>query len=68
MTYQGLIHKYGHLLDLPLHSRTVSLLEGNTPLIKADRLSAQLGGDFELYIKLFESICIYIQLKNLFFI
>ena len=51
MTYQGLIHKYGHLLDLPLHSRTVSLLEGGTPLIRADKLSRQLGGGFELFIK-----------------
>jgi len=51
MTYQGLIHKYGHLLDLPPHTRTVSLLEGNTPLIKADNLSRQLSGGFELFIK-----------------
>ncbi|MBV6402559.1 MAG: Threonine synthase [Anaerolineales bacterium] len=59
MTYQGLIHKYGHLLDLPPHSRTVSLLEGRTPLIKADNLSRHLGGGpstssgrrFELFIK-----------------
>ncbi|HSG44831.1 MAG TPA: threonine synthase [Anaerolineales bacterium] len=51
MTYQGLIHIYGHLLDLPPHTRTVSLLEGNTPLIKADNLSHQLGGGFELFIK-----------------
>lgn len=51
MSYQGLIHKYGHLLDLPLHSRTVSLLEGNTPLIHADRLSRELGGGLDLFIK-----------------
>ncbi|MFN8404078.1 MAG: threonine synthase [Anaerolineales bacterium] len=51
MTYQGLIHKYGHLLDLPPHSQTVSLLEGRTPLIKADNLSRHLGGGFELFIK-----------------
>jgi len=53
MTYQGLLHKYGHLLNLPPHTtaRAVSLLEGNTPLIKADNLSRQLGGDFELFIK-----------------
>jgi threonine synthase len=51
MTYQGLIHKYEHLLDLPPHRRTVSLLEGNTPLIKADNLSRQLGGGFELFVK-----------------
>jgi threonine synthase len=51
MTYQGLICKYGHLLDLPPHTQTVSLLEGSTPLIKADNLSRQLGGGFDLYIK-----------------
>lgn len=51
MTYQGLIHKYGHFLDLPPHLLTVSLLEGNTPLIRADNLSRQLGGGFDLFIK-----------------
>ena len=51
MTYHGLLHKYGPLLDLPSHTRIVSLLEGNTPLIKADNLSRQLGGGFELFIK-----------------
>jgi len=53
MTYQGLLHKYGHLLDIPPHTSAsaVSLLEGNTPLIKADNLSRQLGGRFELFIK-----------------
>jgi threonine synthase len=51
MTYQGLLHKYGHLLDLPSYTRTVSLLEGDTPLIKAEALSGQLGGGFELFIK-----------------
>jgi len=50
-TYAGLIHKYRHLLDLPPHTRIVSLLEGNTPLIKADNLSHRLGGGFELFIK-----------------
>lgn len=53
MTYRGLLHRYGHLLDLPAHASAhiVSLLEGNTPLIKADNLSHQLGGGFELFIK-----------------
>ena len=51
MAYQGLLHKYGTLLDLPAHTRRVSLLEGNTPLLKADILSRQLGGGFELFIK-----------------
>jgi threonine synthase len=51
MIYQGLLHKYGELLDLPAHTRIVSLLEGNTPLIPAENLSRELGGGFELYIK-----------------
>src|SRR5512139_3388395 len=51
MVYQGLLHKYGLLLDLPPHTQTVSLLEGNTPLIRADNLSRRLGGGFELFIK-----------------
>ena len=51
MTYQGVLSKYGHLLDLPSHTKAVTLLEGNTPLIKADSLAHQLGGGFELFIK-----------------
>ena len=51
MNYQGLLHKYAPLLDLPPHTRIVSLLEGNTPLIQADNLARQLGGGFELFIK-----------------
>ena len=51
MTYQGVLSKYGYLLNLPPHTRTVTLLEGNTPLIQADTLSRQLGGGFELFIK-----------------
>ncbi|MCC7117314.1 MAG: threonine synthase [Anaerolineales bacterium] len=49
MTYQGLIQRYGHFLDLPAHTKTISLLEGNTPLIPMPRLSAEL--DCELFIK-----------------
>jgi hypothetical protein len=49
MTYSGVLDHYGHLLDLPAHTRPISLLEGNTPLIPMPRLSAQLG--CELFIK-----------------
>lgn len=49
MNYQGLIHKYGQLLDLPAHTRNVSLLEGNTPLIPMPGLGADLG--CELFVK-----------------
>ena len=51
MTYRGLLDKYGSLLDLPAHTRRVSLLEGNTPLIPAESLSQHLGGGFELFVK-----------------
>jgi threonine synthase len=49
--YDGLIARYGSLMDLPKHSLRVSLYEGNTPLIPAPRLADQLGGGFELFIK-----------------
>jgi len=50
-SYQGVLHRYQGLLDLPAHTRTVTLMEGNTPLIPAQRLAKQLGGGFELFIK-----------------
>jgi len=49
MAYQGVLHRYGPLLDLPAHTRPVSLLEGDTPLIPMPRLGAELG--CELYVK-----------------
>ncbi len=51
MAYSGLLDKYGSLLDLPAHTRPVTLHEGNTPLIPAENLSRYLGGGFELFIK-----------------
>ena len=49
--YQGILSRYGHLLDLPTHTQPVSLLEGNTPLIPAMKLARELGGGFDLWIK-----------------
>ena len=51
MAYRGLLDKYGSLLDLPAHTQPVTLLEGNTPLIPAEKLSGHLGGGFELFVK-----------------
>ena len=51
MAYQGVLSKYRNLLDLPPHTRNVTLLEGNTPLIPAGNLCRRLGGGFELLIK-----------------
>ncbi|MCZ2126978.1 MAG: threonine synthase [Anaerolineales bacterium] len=49
MTYQGLIRRYGRLLDLPAHTQIISLLEGATPLIPMPRLGRELG--CELFVK-----------------
>jgi threonine synthase len=38
-------------LDIPAHTRTVTLSEGNTPLIPVPRLAETLGGGFDLYVK-----------------
>jgi len=50
-SYGGILQRYGHLLALPPHTRAISLLEGNTPLLPAPNLARQLGGGFELFIK-----------------
>lgn len=50
-SYQGVLHRYQGLLDLPEHTQPVTLLEGNTPLIPAPHLAGQLGGGFELFVK-----------------
>ena len=49
MSYQGVLPRYGHLLDLPVHTKTISLLEGDTPLIPMPRLGRDLG--CELFVK-----------------
>jgi threonine synthase len=51
LQYAGLLEKYRPYLDLPAHTATVTLLEGNTPLIPVPRLAEELGGGFELFVK-----------------
>jgi threonine synthase len=51
MLYSGLLKKYGSLLSLPSHTVPVTLFEGNTPLLPAQNLAKELGGNFQLYIK-----------------
>lgn len=51
MSYNGVISRYGTLLDIPPHTKNISLLEGNTPLIPMPGLAEEMGGGFELYIK-----------------
>lgn len=50
-TYAGVLERYRPFLDIPSYTQTVSLLEGNTPLIPVPRLAEELGGGFELYVK-----------------
>lgn len=47
----GVIDHYRTLLDIPAHTRTITLLEGSTPLIPLPALAAELGGGFELFAK-----------------
>src|SRR5512145_1073484 len=49
MSYQGVLHRYESILDLPSHTKNITLLEGDTPLIPMPRLGRQLG--CELYVK-----------------
>ena len=47
----GVLARYGEYLDIPAHTRAVTLLEGDTPLIPMPRLADELGGGFELWVK-----------------
>lgn len=50
-TYQGILHRYGSLFDLPSHTKPITLLEGNTPLIPVPKLSQELALGLELLVK-----------------
>jgi threonine synthase len=51
MSYQGLIEKYRKFLPVSDKTPVVSLLEGNTPLIRVKNLENFLGMDAEIYLK-----------------
>jgi threonine synthase len=51
MAYAGVLTQYRDLLDIPAYTQTITLLEGNTPLISVPKLAESLGGGFELYVK-----------------
>jgi threonine synthase len=51
MAWNGVIQEYGSLLDLPAHTRNITLLEGNTPLIPVPAIAKELGADVDLRIK-----------------
>jgi len=51
MIYQGIIHQYKDLLEIPQNIKAISLSEGNTPLIPVPRVAEALGASFNLFIK-----------------
>lgn len=51
MNWPGIIEKYGDFLPVNDKTPIVTLLEGNTPLIKSQRLVSQLAMDFQLFFK-----------------
>ena len=51
MAYTGILERYRSFIDLPQSSPTITLLEGDTPLIPVPRLAQAMGGGFELWVK-----------------
>ncbi len=51
MSWQGLIQRYREFLPVTDSTPVVTLLEGNTPLIRADRLRKHLGVACDVYLK-----------------
>jgi threonine synthase len=49
--WPGVIERYREFLPVSDATPVVTLLEGNTPLIKADNFVRAIGGKFDLYIK-----------------
>lgn len=49
--WPGIVAHYRQYLKLDSRATAVTLLEGNTPLIPAPRLAAEIAPDFELYLK-----------------
>jgi threonine synthase len=49
--WKGVIDKYRQYLPVTDKTLVITLQEGNTPLIKADRLAEEIGADFEIYLK-----------------
>ena len=51
MRYNGLIEKYRNRLPLPADAKAITLCEGNTPLIKLEKISKSVGFEGDLYVK-----------------
>jgi len=51
MAYKGLIEQYREYLPVTDSTEVISLLEGNTPLIKAINIPEEIGLDADVYLK-----------------
>ncbi len=51
MRWNGVIHRYGDFLPVTEKTPVITLQEGNTPLIRADRLAEALDTGVELFLK-----------------
>ena len=51
MMWRGVIHQYRKFLPVTERTPVITLYEGNTPLIRAERLADTLGIRVELYLK-----------------
>src|SRR5271166_3487603 len=51
LSMPGLLHRYGHRLNVSQDVEPVSLNEGNTPLIRAPRLAERIAPGCDLYLK-----------------
>lgn len=50
-SWKGLIEEYRKYLPVSENTPVVTLNEGNTPLIRADRIAGMMDGDVEIYLK-----------------
>jgi threonine synthase len=49
--WRGIIEEFREFLPVSAKTPIVTLLEGNTPLIEAKKISASLGAEFQVYLK-----------------
>jgi len=49
--YKGIIERYRKFFPVTQKTPIVTLLEGNTPLIKVDKIAKMVGENVELYVK-----------------
>ena len=51
VAYQGVVNRYRQYLPVTESTPVITLLEGNTPLVRADKLERELKLGLEVYLK-----------------